>query len=124
MTFVLGLLVVLVALYFIAAPYLEEENELIVMAAAPQDENVIEKQKESIFTTLNELEFDYRMKKISDEDYKILKNKYKSQAVTVLKSEEELDGLLGKKQARIDSNTAKQFEDEIEAQVAELRSKH
>lgn len=121
MTFILGLLIVLVSLYFIAAPYLAEPIEA---AAGIQDENDVEKQKESIFTTLNELEFDFRMKKISEEDYKVLKNKYKSQAVTVLKSEEEIDGLIGRKTLKIDSNTAKQMEQEIEQEIAELRSKH
>jgi len=46
------------------------------------------KDKEAIFTTLNEIEFDYRMKKLSEEDYQILKEKYQRLAVQVLKEEE------------------------------------
>lgn len=123
MTFILGMLIVLVALYFIAAPFLSE-NEPMPAAAIPKDEDGFEKQKESVFTTLNELEFDFRMKKISEDDYRVLKNKYKSQAISVLKSEEDLDTLIGRKQIRIDAEMAKKLENEIETQVAELRNQH
>lgn len=123
LTFILGLLIVLVALYLIASPFLAD-NEPLPTAVVADSDNALEKQKESVFTTLNELEFDYRMKKITEEDYQSLKNQYKSRAVEVLKSEENLDALLGKKAIKIDADLAKRFDQEIEAEVAAIKGQN
>ena len=45
--------------------------------------------KEIIMSTLGEIEFDYHMKKLSQEDYLDLKNTYSGAAVEILKSEEQ-----------------------------------
>lgn len=44
--------------------------------------------KEVLFSTLNELEFEYRMEKISENDYKKLKKQYESQISKVMKTDE------------------------------------
>lgn len=45
--------------------------------------------KETLLTTLNEIEFDYKMDKISQVDYKNLKRQYESQIVSIMKEEEQ-----------------------------------
>lgn len=45
--------------------------------------------RETIFLTLNELEFDFRSGKLSKNDYERLNNKYKMLATSVLKKEED-----------------------------------
>jgi hypothetical protein len=47
-------------------------------------------EKDTILTTLNEIEFDYQMQKLAEDDYLFLKNKYKQMAMEILKAEEEL----------------------------------
>jgi hypothetical protein len=45
--------------------------------------------KETLFSTLNEIEFEYKMDKISQVDYKNLKRQYEEQIAVLLKEEEE-----------------------------------
>lgn len=45
--------------------------------------------KEALFTTLNEIEFEYKMDKISENDYKILKGQYESQIAAIMKADEQ-----------------------------------
>ena len=49
------------------------------------------KTKDAVFTTINEIEFDYKMKKLSDDDYIQLKNEYKQRALEILHEEDELE---------------------------------
>ncbi|AET66247.1 hypothetical protein Desor_0546 [Desulfosporosinus orientis DSM 765] len=41
-------------------------------------------EKDAIMATLSEIEFDYHMKKLSEEDYRTLKNKYAKIALAIL----------------------------------------
>jgi hypothetical protein len=47
--------------------------------------------KETLFSTLNEIEFEYKMDKISQVDYKNLKRQYEEQIAVLMKEEEELN---------------------------------
>lgn len=71
------------SLYFITRPLFSYDL----------DEYEIEKSeeidRETIFLTLNELEFDFRSGKLSKNDYERLNNKYKMLATSVLKKEED-----------------------------------
>lgn len=44
-------------------------------------------EKDAIMGTLSEIEFDYYMKKLSEEDYRALKNKYAKKALSILDTE-------------------------------------
>jgi len=44
-------------------------------------------EKDVIMGTLSEIEFDYHMKKLSEEDYRSLKNKYAKVALAILDTE-------------------------------------
>ncbi len=50
---------------------------------------VLERDKEAVFTTINEIEFDYRMNKLSENDYCQLKEHYKQKALEILQEEDE-----------------------------------
>ncbi|HBV85337.1 hypothetical protein [Desulfosporosinus sp. BICA1-9] len=45
-------------------------------------------EKDVIMSTLSEIEFDYHMKKLSEEDYRSLKNKYANVALAILDTED------------------------------------
>ncbi|WP_144061498.1 hypothetical protein [Bacillus sp. 1NLA3E] len=65
--------------------------------------------KEVLFSTLNELEFEYRMEKISENDYKKLKKQYESQISKVMKTDEL------KAEKTVDPSILAEVEREIEA---------
>jgi hypothetical protein len=75
------------------------------------EENLMKK-KEDIFAILNEIEFDYKTKKLSDQDYQLLKSKYQNQAVSILKTEEEITGKV------LTSSQLKQLEQQVEEEIA------
>jgi len=81
------------------------------------------KDKEAIMSTINEIEFDYQMKKLAEDDYQILKNKYKMMALAILKEEEE-EAL--ETDEVVDSRKMAAVEDEIdreiEAELARMRA--
>ncbi|WML47556.1 hypothetical protein RCG23_19435 [Neobacillus sp. PS3-34] len=64
--------------------------------------------KEALFTTLNEIEFEYKMDKISENDYKILKGQYESQIAAIMKADEQAAEKL------VDKGLMAEIENEIE----------
>ncbi|MGF7184036.1 hypothetical protein GGQ84_000111 [Desulfitispora alkaliphila] len=81
-----------------------------------ENEETPEKKREAIFSILNEIEFDYQTNKLSEGDYSALKDKYKTQALALMKEETdekpEIQVDLGQLEAEIDA--------EIEAEVAKM----
>ncbi len=73
--------------------------------------------KEALLITLNEIEFEYKMDKISNADYKVLKRQYETEVVNIMKEEEQI----------VDSSVNKdlmaEVEKEIEAQMKNYKNK-
>lgn len=80
-------------------------------------------EKEVIMSTLGEIEFDYHMKKLSEEDYHTLKHTYASAAVEIFKAQDEM-AVKGKTKDKTKGRTAEAnvaaIEREIEAELAAL----
>jgi len=83
------------------------------------------KDKETIFKTLSEIEFDYHMGKIAQADYEELKNRYMREAGIVLKAYNEFLNSNDKKfKEKSDYTTIeKDIEKEIEEELKKLRNK-
>jgi hypothetical protein len=73
--------------------------------------------KEAMFTTLNELEFEYKMDKISHNDYKHLKKQYETEIANIMKEEEEMAV------STIDQDLMAEVEKEIESQMNSYKHK-
>jgi hypothetical protein len=73
--------------------------------------------KESLLSTLNELEFEYKMDKISHADYKNLKKQYEEQVALIMKEEEQVSATYA------DKDLLAEVEKEIEAQMKSYKSK-
>lgn len=103
-------LIVLAVLSLIAYPLLRVRGGRKVILDDTEDElGELVKRKESSYTALKELEFDYHTGKLSDEDYRELCDVYKSEALQAIRTIEEGDAAAG---------------DSIEAEVEnEIRSK-
>lgn len=100
------------SLYYVAQPlftYNQEEEALKKI-----EEEI---SRETIFLTLNELEFDYRTNKLSKGDYEKLSGKYKKLAAGLLKKEEEI--LLFRANTRDQSGkeVSSELENEVEDEI-------
>ncbi len=102
--------IVLAVLSLIAYPLFRAPVGRKVILDDTEDElGELVKRKESSYTALKELEFDYHTGKLSDEDYRELCDVYKSEALQAIRTLEEGDAAAG---------------DSIEAEVEnEIRSK-
>lgn len=111
-----GAVVTVVPLYLIAWPVFRPAAE----APGEEDESgTLAQAKDSVFTTLGELEFDHHMKKLSDEDYQALQQTYRRQAVALLKAEEaEEAARAGAAAGEREADLRREIEAEIEAELA------
>lgn len=119
MPYVIGLLLVVIVVGLIGLPLVrrEEADE----EEAPwnsEEDGGLEKEKENVFTALNELEYDYQMRKISEEDYRALKARLTREAVLILQEEEAGEG---EELKDIELAIEKEIERELSAQEASPR---
>ncbi len=88
-------IILLVVAYFVLVPLIvnkpEKNSRLLDQLVEDDDEDTLSKNKEALFTTINEIEFDYSMNKLSEDDYNQLKNQYRQQALKLLHEEDELE---------------------------------
>ena len=73
--------------------------------------------KEALLTTLNEIEFEYKMDKISHADYKHLKKQYEKEVASIIKEEEQSI------EPSVDHELMAEVEKEIEAQMKSYKKK-
>ncbi len=90
MSLITGLVLGAMVLYLIGYPIVTEEEIDIVEYRERVNtlEDDIELRKEAIFSELGEIELDYQMNKLSEDDYKELKGRLQKLAVEVMKEEE------------------------------------
>jgi biopolymer transport protein ExbD len=105
---------VLICLFLVLAPFFTWDSYLS-FATKGQDSASA---KESLLTTLNELEFEYKMDKISHLDYKNLKKQYESQVASIIKDEEEQMSI-----HKLDKDLMAEIESEIEATMKSYKNK-
>jgi len=82
-------LLVLVSLILIGYPIWKGHGE--VGEQAEWMSPTMEMEKDTIMGVLSEIEFDYHMKKLSEDDYRSLKNKYAKVALAILDTEDTKD---------------------------------
>ncbi len=79
----IGAAIVISCFYFIIAPFFTSEEKAVAYAK----DNDSELPLEMIYETVNELEMDYLMKKISKEDFESMKKRYQALAAGYLNQE-------------------------------------
>ncbi|MDN3016549.1 hypothetical protein PH210_10135 [Paenibacillus sp. BSR1-1] len=110
---ILTALLALACLFLILSPYFKWDTYLNV-GVKGQD---LVSTKEALLITLNELEFEYKMDKISHADYKNLKKQYEAEVAGIMKEEELTIA------ARVDRDLMAEVEKEIEAQMKNYEQK-
>ncbi|WML25627.1 hypothetical protein [Neobacillus sp. OS1-33] len=103
----------LACLFLILSPLFKWDTYLQVSSKG-QD---IGASKEALLTTLNEIEFEYKMDKISNADYKILKKQYETEVAIIMKEEEQL------METNVDKDLMDEVEKEIQAQMKSYKNK-
>jgi hypothetical protein len=98
---------VLVCMYLIISPFFKNELNLF----QPVIDLRAHDHKAALMTTLNEIEFEHKMHKISDEDYKKLKKQYEVLLSDLIKDNQQLD------QKEVDHDLLKEVEEEIEIEL-------
>lgn len=120
MEIIILLAIVIITAVFITLPFFKKSTD--VENPIEQRSNPTEKppllelkrlnsEKESLYTALNDIEFDYGLGKLSSEDYEELKRDYKSKAASVLKRIDEIGQGL--------QSTG--LEDELEKEIIAIR---
>lgn len=107
MTLAVGLVLAVLTFVFIAYPLFKRKPPL---ADSVGDEKLQElhSKRDTTYSMLKELEFDFQAGTLTEEDYQDLETRYKRKAISILK---ELDG----------SEKSTEIDEEIEKQVRELR---
>ena len=103
----------LACLFLILSPLFKWDTYLQVTSKGKD----IGAKKEALLTTLNEIEFEYKMDKISHADYKHLKKQYENEVASIMKEEEEI------MQTSVDKDLMDEVEKEIEAQMKTYKNK-
>lgn len=123
------------AVVFVALPFFTKRFEVTIQKINsqqnPSEEELtrLNSEKESVYSALKEIDFDYSTGKLSKEDYYELENKYKAQALALLK---EIDNIGGKtyiedldeeieKEIRVIRKTELAAEEEIEKEIIQAR---
>lgn len=102
---------ILTCLFLIINPFFKNEKRDI----DPELDLSIHENKMSLMTTLNEIEFEHKMNKISDEDYSKLKKQYESLIADLLKNE------IHATKQEINLDVMNQVEAEIEKELQKRR---
>lgn len=111
--------------YLVLLPLIVRDQKAQQLAFDGPDDELLdesmEKNKEAVFTSINEIEFDYQMQKLSEDDYLNLKNRYRQQALEILHEEDESElepEFLSEKDKHVSRVS---LEAEIEKELDELR---
>ncbi len=111
-----SIMLVIGCLYFIWMPFTAKKASSAYNTAVFVDDKI---KKEELYATLNEIEMDYKMNKLSLDDYQSMKKAYELEVATIIKNENDF----GRKSIKHKENPdiIKKIEDEIDAELALLR---
>ena len=115
-----GLILLGISVYLVGAPLLKPLAEETETAKPNTNTADVEETKEMIFATLAELEFDYQMGKLAEEDYLKLKEEYQPKAIEILQSQAKTKQYSSgpiKDKAAIEA----ELEKELEQELAQIR---
>ena len=102
----IGIALTILTALFIGYPLLQKQRRLASFELNHQTEE-LQARKAEIYAAIRDIDFDYRMGKLSEEDYNALREQYKGEAIKVMQA---LDRMSGQtyKPARVASGTHEQ----------------
>ncbi len=110
---VIGLFMFAGAVVLVGYPFLRKDIRNDKVKTAKYKPLGYEEQKEIVMSSIGEIEFDYKMNKLTKDDYQELKAIYKEKAVRLLKEKDKVAGVN-------ESDLVKKLEEEIQADLKSL----
>lgn len=91
-TLAIFFVITLLVAFFVAMPMLQARTHRFGLGkfSSNHGANDLIERKEGIYSAIKEIEFDYQMGKLSEEDFKALRQQYKDEAVNLLKKIEQI----------------------------------
>ena len=111
MTILVALVLTVLTFAFIAYPLLRQRLRTVDSVEDEKSQELYSK-RDTAYSMLKELEFDFKSGNLTEEDYRDLETRYKRKAVSILR---DIDNL------KEDTSVEEEMEEEIERQVRELR---
>lgn len=90
MTLLIAPLIFIAVIVFVALPFLSNAEEAAREERVMTTRESVLKRKEDIIGSLKDIEMDFRMGKLSPEDYQALKSEFEERAIAVLREEDTL----------------------------------
>ncbi|MDZ7266847.1 MAG: zinc ribbon domain-containing protein [candidate division KSB1 bacterium] len=87
---VVGILLIVATALFIGYPLLQKSPRQLSFGVNHQAED-LQARKEEIYAAIRDIDFDFRMGKLSAEDHALLREQYRNEAINIMK---QLDTLL------------------------------
>lgn len=99
LTIAIFLLLTIAVTFFVMTPILQSRSRRSPAARVNSNDRAsdLEDRKQNIYATIKDIEFDYQMGKLSEEDFHALRQQYKDEAVQVLKELDKAEMKKGKK---------------------------
>jgi hypothetical protein len=88
MTEIIGFLLAILTALFVGYPLFQKRQQKISFALNHRAQE-LEARKTEIYAAIRDLDFDYRMGKLSEEDYQMLRDQYKAEAIGMMKQIEQ-----------------------------------
>ncbi len=93
---IIAISLAIVAAIYISYPFFQSRQKRISFDLNHRAEE-LEARKAQIYAAIKDIDFDYQMGKLSEEDYQELRSQYKAEAVQLLKQMDQLKRPRGKK---------------------------
>lgn len=90
--FIILLVIAALFAFYVLSPLFSREWSKKRIESVSDRENLLYK-KEEIFSSLNDLEYDFKLKKVNETDYLQLKDHLKQEAIEIMKKLDNMDGL-------------------------------
>ncbi|MGH7452435.1 MAG: zinc ribbon domain-containing protein [bacterium] len=89
----IGIILAILTALFVGYPLLQKRQQKVSFALNHRAQE-LEARKAEIYAAIRDIDFDYRMGKLSQEDYETLREQYKTEAIGMMKQIDEMQ--LGK----------------------------
>ncbi|ADH98823.1 hypothetical protein [Salisediminibacterium selenitireducens] len=111
MAIIAGTMLVLVTLYLVIRPFFSQEK---LWETERIEDDLDDVTLTGIYATMNELDMEYEMGKLAEDDYRSMKRNYEALAIEELRKQEQADD-------GVEETTDDVFEAEIERELEEMR---
>jgi hypothetical protein len=90
---IIGIILAILTALFVGYPLLQKRRQKVSFALNHRAQE-LEARKAEIYAAIRDIDFDYRMGKLTQEDYETLREQYKTEAIGMMKQIDEMQ--LGK----------------------------